>query len=51
MNAIKRILQDYFSMGGDFQTMRFAAGIDAVKAENDIEQMDAEFNFQAGGEG
>lgn len=42
-NAIKRILKDYFSMGGDFADIRFAQGMAALNRESDIEDMDAGF--------
>ena len=49
INAIKRNLQDYFSMGGDFQEMRSEAGMQAVQMEKEIESMDAGFDFATGG--
>ena len=50
VNAIKRILQDYFGMGGDFQTIRSTKALAAIGREREIESLDAEFNSQAGGE-
>jgi len=50
VNAIRRILQDYFSLGGDFKEMRFAEGLAAVRLEDEVTNMDAEFNVDAGGE-
>lgn len=44
INAIRRILHDYFSMGGDFAQMRFEAGMHALDREQELEQLDAEFN-------
>ncbi len=43
MNSIRMNLQDYLGMGGDFQAMRFEAGMQAQTLENEVEAMDAEF--------
>lgn len=48
MNAIRRIIQDYLAMGGEFQQMRSTAGLAAVNQASEIEQMDAEFNVATG---
>lgn len=42
-NAIRRIVQDYFSMGGNFQEKRFSKGLAAVRLRAEIASMDAEF--------
>lgn len=49
-NAIKRIIQDYFSLGGDFEEMRFAAGMEAVNLQSEAASLDAGFDFAVGGE-
>lgn len=51
MNAIERNLQDYFGLGGNFAAIRFAQGMDVVKAESGGQALDAGFDFSAGGEG
>lgn len=43
LNSIRMNLQDYLGMGGDFQAMRFAAGLQAKSLESEMENMDAEF--------
>ena len=46
--SIQRIVQDYLSMGGDFEAKRFALGLAAVNQESEIESMDAEFSDSVG---
>jgi hypothetical protein len=49
LNAIRRVLQDYFGMGGEFAEMRFAEGLSAIKRESEMKAMDMGFNLDAGG--
>lgn len=46
MNAIRRNLQDYLAMGGDFRAMRSAQGASAVQLEQEVHSMDAEFSHE-----
>lgn len=48
VNAIKRILQDFLGMGGDFQEIRSAKAMAAIGQQKIEAEMDAEFNYQAG---
>lgn len=43
MNAIRRNIQDYLSMGGDFTEMRADEALSAVHLEQEVNAMDAEF--------
>lgn len=49
MNSIRMNLQDYLGMGGDFQALRFAAGMQAQALEEEKEAMEAQFQFDAAG--
>ncbi len=42
-NALRRILQDYFSMGAGFEEKRFAKGLAAVQLRQEMGDMDASF--------
>lgn len=48
MNAIRKNIQDYLGMGGEFAQKRFTAGLQASALEREVLDMDAEFNEQAG---
>ena len=50
MNIIKQVLQDYLGLGGDFQEIRTQAGLAAVALKQEQAELDAGFEFAAGGE-
>lgn len=43
VNAIKRIIQDYLSMGGDFAELRSEEAFEALNRKSEEAKMDAEF--------
>lgn len=47
MNAIRRIMQDYLGMGGDFEAIRSAKALEALRVGQEVEAMDAEFAEEA----
>jgi hypothetical protein len=50
VNMIKRVLQDYLGMGGDFQAIRSEKAMAAIGRAKAEAEMNAEFEFDAGGE-
>ena len=42
-NALKRIVKDYLTLGGDFEAMRAAQGLEAVRMRSEASAMDLDF--------
>lgn len=50
-NVIRRTIQDYFSLGGDFQQKRFAAGAARAAQRREMQALDEEFAAVVGDTG